>query len=77
MDNQTLSIMPKHGFGFIYCYTSPSGKKYIGKTKTSLKTRAENNQRGYKGCTAFYNAIQNMDGKILQLKFQKNYLQRF
>lgn len=58
MDNQTLSIMPKHGFGFIYCYTSPSGKKYIGKTKTSLKTRAEYNQRGYKGCTAFYNAIQ-------------------
>ena len=58
MDNQTLSIIPKHGFGFIYCYTSPSGKKYIGKTKTSLKNRAENNQRGYKGCTAFYNAIQ-------------------
>lgn len=58
MDNQTLSIMPKHGFGFVYCYTSPSGKKYIGKTKTTLKTRAEANQRGYKGCTAFYNAIQ-------------------
>lgn len=58
MDNQTLNIMPKHGFGFIYCYTSPSGKKYIGKTKTTLKTRAKDNQKGYKGCTAFYNAIQ-------------------
>ena len=58
MDNQTLSIMPKHGFGFVYCYTSPSGKKYIGKTKTTLKARAKDNCKGYKGCTAFYNAIQ-------------------
>lgn len=58
MDNQTLSIMPKYGFGFVYCYTSPSGKKYIGKTKTTLKTRAKDNCKGYKGCTAFYNAIQ-------------------
>lgn len=58
MDNQKLSIMPKYGYGFIYCYTSPSGKKYIGKTKTSLKTRAGTNARGYKGCVAFYNAIQ-------------------
>lgn len=58
MDNQKLSIKPKTGYGFIYCYTSPSGKKYIGKTKTSLKTRTEHNARGYKGCPAFYNAIQ-------------------
>lgn len=58
MDNQTLSIMPKHGFGFVYCYTSPSGKKYIGKTKTTLKERAKENYKGYKGCTAFYNALQ-------------------
>ena len=58
MDNQTLSIMPKPGFGFVYCYTSPSGKKYIGKTKTTLKARAKENCKGYKGCTAFYNAIQ-------------------
>lgn len=58
MDNQTLNIKPKSGYGFVYCYTSPSGKKYIGKTKTTLKTRAEQNARGYKGCTAFYNAIQ-------------------
>lgn len=58
MDNQKLNVQPKNGYGFIYCYTSPSGKKYIGKTKTTLKTRAEHNQRGYKGCKAFYNAIQ-------------------
>ena len=58
MDNQTLSIKPKYGYGFIYCYTSPSGKKYIGKTKTDLKTRAKKNFVGYKGCVAFYNAIQ-------------------
>jgi len=58
MDNQKLSIKPHNGYGFIYCYTSPSGKKYIGKTKTTLKERAKNNAKGYKGCSAFYNAIQ-------------------
>lgn len=58
MDNQTLSVMPKTGYGFIYCYTSPSGKKYIGQTRTTLKERAKLNAKGYKGCTAFYNAIQ-------------------
>lgn len=68
MDNQTLNIMPKHGFGFIYCYTSPSGKKYIGKTKTTLKTRASHNQRGYKGCTAFYNAIKKYGWENFQVE---------
>ena len=59
MDNQILSAKPKNGFGFIYCYTSPSGKKYIGQTKTSLKERAgSKTYRNYKGCPAFYNAIQ-------------------
>lgn len=58
MDNQKLSVKPRKGYGFIYCYTSPSGKKYIGKTKTTLKERAKNNAKGYKGCRAFYNAIQ-------------------
>lgn len=59
MDNQILSAKPKNGFGFIYCYTSPSGKKYIGQTKTSLKERAGSiNYRGYKGCPVFYKAIQ-------------------
>ena len=58
MDDQKLSVKPRNGYGFIYCYTSPSGKKYIGKTKTSLKERAKNNAKGYKGCPVFYNAIQ-------------------
>lgn len=58
MDNQKLNVKPKNGYGFIYCYTSPSGKKYIGKTKTTLKERAKNQAKGYKGCKAFYNAIQ-------------------
>lgn len=57
MDNQKLNIKPKNGYGFIYCYTSTSGKKYIGQTKTSLKERAKKNAKGYKGCAAFYNAI--------------------
>ena len=58
MDNQTLSVKPRNGYGFIYQYTSPSGKIYIGKTKTTLKERAKKNAKGYKGCNAFYNAIQ-------------------
>lgn len=58
MDNQTLSVKPRNGYGFIYQYTSPSGKIYIGKTKTTLKERAQKNAKGYKGCKAFYNAIE-------------------
>ena len=58
MDNQLLSIRPKPNYGFIYCYTSPSGKKYIGQTKTSLRERLKLNAKGYKGCPYFYKAIQ-------------------
>lgn len=58
MDNQTLNIKPKNGYGFIYCYVSPSGKKYIGQTKTTLKERAKLNAKGYMGCPYFYKAIQ-------------------
>lgn len=59
MDNQLLSKRPRCGYGFIYCYTSPSGKKYIGQTRTTLKERAKTtNYSGYKNCIAFYNAIQ-------------------
>lgn len=57
MDNQKLKKRPRHGYGFIYCYTSPSGKKYIGQTRTSLYERAKKNGKGYDGCTAFANAI--------------------
>lgn len=41
----------------VYRHTSPSGKIYIGITCQSLKKRWENG-RGYKGCPAFYKAIQ-------------------
>lgn len=68
MDNQKLSVKPRNGCGFIYCYTSPSGKKYIGKTKTTLKERAKNNAKGYKGCSAFYNAIQKYGWKNFEIE---------
>ena len=58
MDNQTLNVRPKAGHGFIYCYTSPSNKRYIGQTRTTLKERAKKNAKGYKNCKAFYSAIQ-------------------
>lgn len=64
MDNQQPSIntkiftqLPKRNHGFIYMYTSPSGKKYIGQTVQSLKQRARNG-KGYKNCGLFYKAIQ-------------------
>lgn len=67
MDNQHPSInnelfyqRPKEGYGFIYKYTSPSGKSYIGQTINSLKDRAKNliSGNGYKKCTVFWKAIQ-------------------
>ena len=67
MDNQQPSVnnsffhkKPKKGYGFIYMYTSPSGKKYIGQTVNSLSERAKNiiSGIGYKKCTVFWKAIQ-------------------
>ena len=43
--------------GYIYCYTSPSGKKYVGQTTKTLAQRAENGNH-YRECTAFWRAIQ-------------------
>lgn len=40
----------------VYMHISPSGKKYIGITKQSLKKRFDNG-RGYKNCFRFKNAI--------------------
>lgn len=48
---------PKKGYGFIYKYTSPSGKSYIGQTIYSLAERAGHNGKKYMGCPLFYNAI--------------------
>lgn len=53
-----LDKLPALGHGYIYCYTSPSGKKYIGQTVTSLRMRSNNNGSGYKVCSIFYSAIQ-------------------
>lgn len=53
-----LDVLPKIGCGYIYCYTSPSGKKYIGQTVGSLRMRSKNNGDGYKNCSVFYSAIQ-------------------
>lgn len=57
MDNQKLSVKPKNGYGLVYCYTSPSGKRYIGQTRTTLKERVRKDAKGYKHCPAFFNAI--------------------
>lgn len=65
MDNQQPSTntyiankKPKKNHGFIYCYTSPSGKKYIGQTIQTLQERAKMNGKGYSRCGIFYKAIQ-------------------
>lgn len=41
----------------VYCYLSPSGKRYIGQTKTSLAQRAGPGSKNYEGCVIFWNAI--------------------
>lgn len=65
MDNQQPSInmnilnkAPKRNYGFIYCYTSPSGKKYVGQTIQKIEERAKKMGIGYKKCSVFYRAIQ-------------------
>lgn len=52
-----MNNKPKKGHGFIYKYTSPSGKSYIGQTVQSLANRAGHNGKNYIGCTYFYSAI--------------------
>lgn len=53
-----FNIKPKKGYGFIYKYTSPSGKAYIGQTCRSLKERAQSDGSGYVNCSIFFSAIQ-------------------
>ena len=54
-----FELKPKKGYGFIYKYTSPNGKNYIGQTTYSLKERAKtSNGSGYSNCTIFFRAIQ-------------------
>lgn len=54
--NTEIDRKPKMNHGFIYCYTSPSGKKYIGQTIQSLQERARQG-KGYRKCGVFYRAI--------------------
>lgn len=49
---------PKKGYGFIYKYTSPSGKSYIGQTSRSLKERSGKEGTNYVNCPIFFQAIQ-------------------
>lgn len=49
---------PRQGYGWVYKYTSPSGKSYIGQTIYSLYDRAGLNGRCYQNCSTFYAAIQ-------------------
>ena len=43
---------------YVYMYTSPSGKHYVGRTCNPQKIRSQTNGVGYRGSTAFWNAIQ-------------------
>lgn len=43
--------------GYIYCITSPSGKRYIGQTKRSPHKRFKEHCKSYSGCIALINAI--------------------
>ena len=51
------NVRPKKGYGYIYKYTSPSGKSYIGQTKRTLAERAGARGKGYRDCPIFHQAI--------------------
>lgn len=52
-----LEKKPKAGYGFIYKYTSPQSKHYIGQTIRSLSERAGKDGYNYRNCTALYTAF--------------------
>lgn len=51
------NIRPKKGYGYIYKYTSPSGKSYIGQTQRTLAERSGSRGQGYNDCPIFHQAI--------------------
>ena len=53
-----LKQFPRLNYGYIYKYTSPIGKSYVGQTVRSLYSRAGLNGRNYYASLAFYGAIQ-------------------
>lgn len=96
MDNQQPSNnifyqKPKKGYGYIYKYTSPSKKNYIGQTVNSLSDRAKSvvSGIGYKKCPLFWKAIQKYsftnfkieiikEAPILELNYwEKYYIQKY
>lgn len=53
-----LDKKPNQDYGFIYMYTAPNGKKYVGQTIRSLSERAKNKYgEGYINCPIFFAAI--------------------
>lgn len=65
----------------VYCYIFPSGKRYIGQTKTSLAVRAGPDGSNYSGCIRFWNAIQkygwhNLKSEILADNLTKKVWER-
>lgn len=71
---------PTKGHGFIYKYTSPNGKSYVGQTTTSLFKRSGKRGKMYKGCKIFYQAIlkygfENFTAEILG-EFELNQLNK-
>ena len=71
MDNKR----PKKGYGYIYKYTSPSGKSYIGQTICSLKDRAGHDGKRYKGSHEFYKAIKKYGFKSFEVEILAEVLQ--
>lgn len=62
--------------GYIYCHISPSGKRYIGQTCSSLDKRW-NNGYGYRNCPIFYSAIkkygwENISHEVLETVEEEN-----
>lgn len=58
----------------VYCYTSPSGKRYIGQTCQSLIARSGSNGQQYKASTKFFNAIQKYGFDNFTVKILKDNL---
>ena len=73
--------------GFIYCLTFPSGKKYVGKTETTVENRLKGHRCPSSGCRLVRNAYQKyktykvetiLEVENEQLSFwEKHYIKEF
>ena len=55
--------MEDYNIAYIYKYTAPNGKKYIGQTRTSLEARRKDDYgTGYIGSPCFWSAIKYFGG---------------